>query len=275
MLDRIQLDSLEILEELKKSYLDQTVAPLDGMWLCGFVPQASHYGFYSKGNLVGYYCLNDEAFVLQFYLAPEYQDQSRELFDSLFAGGDLQAGNANGSFVSTAEPQFLSYCLDHFNSFEVNALMYQLANSNDVPSNTALTILGEALKPKQLDEAVSFAHLAIGAPREWLQGYFVNLIEREELFGKWTEGRLIATGECRAYDAYQTQYADIGMIVGEQERCKGVATRVLQDLVLIAKRRGLHAICSTEKDNIAAQKAITRSGFLAKHRILKFTNNVG
>lgn len=275
MLDIKQLDSQNELKALKQAYLGETVAPLDGMWLSGFVPQARHFGIYSNANLVGYYCLNDEGFVLQFYLEPAFQNHATTLFNSLFAGVDLQIDNANGAFVSTAEPQFLSYCLDQFDCFEVNTMMYQLANSGEGLANENLSVLGEALNPKQLDEAVSFAHSAIGAPREWLSGYFLNLIERQELFGSWTNGHLIATGECRGYDAYQTEYADVGMIVGEQERCKGVASNVLKDLVLIAKRRELEPICSTEKRNIAAQKAIVRSGFVAKHRILKFIKQVG
>jgi len=153
--------------------------------------------------------------------------------------------------------------------------MYQLASSDASLSNKKLSILGQDLNSGQLDEAVSFAHSATGAPREWLNDYFDNLIKRQELFGSWTAGRLIATGECRGYDDYQTEYADLGMIVGEQQRCKGVATRVLKDLVVIAKSRELKPICSTEKSNVAAQKAIVRSGFVAQHRILKFLKDVG
>lgn len=130
------------------------------------------------------------------------------------------------------------------------------------------------MSSEQLDAAVAFAHSAIGAPREWLNDYFNNLIDRQELFGSWAEGRLIATGECRGYDSYQTDYADVGMVVSVLERGKGVATAVLKDLVIIAKRKQLEPICSTEKSNIGAQKAIVRSGFVAQHRILKFINEV-
>jgi ribosomal protein S18 acetylase RimI-like enzyme len=44
------------------------------------------------------------------------------------------------------------------------------------------------------------------------------------------------------------------MIVSVRDRGKGIATKVLKDLVLIAKRNQLKAICSTEKSNTAAQK---------------------
>ncbi len=103
-----------------------------------------------------------------------------------------------------------------------------------------------------------------------MSAYFANLIARGELFGASRDGQLIATGECRVSDPYLPKVADIGVIVAKQERSKGLATLVLQDLVLIAKQGGFNAICSTEKSNIAAQKAIVRAGFVAGNRILEF-----
>ena len=272
MLELKKIDALEELKTLKNAYMMDTTAPLDGMWLCGFVHHAEHFGFYYKEALIGFCCINEDRFLLQFYLNPTYQDEGAGLFSSLFEEGILPGGKANGAFVSTAEPQFLSCCADQFRSFEVISLMYQLLSSieNRNRSNDEMSILGQNLRAIQLDEAVSFAHAAIAAPREWLTDYFGNLINRKELFGAWRDGQLIATGECRGYDSFQKPYADVGMIVSKQERGKGIATRVLKDLILVSKQRGLHPICSTEKGNLAAQKAITRSGFVARNRILKF-----
>jgi hypothetical protein len=42
--------------------------------------------------------------------------------------------------------------------------------------------------------------------------------------------RLLATGEIRGYDVFQTDYVDIGVIVTESERGKGLATQVLRQL---------------------------------------------
>jgi hypothetical protein len=165
MFDIKQLDSQALLNDLKLAYLSQTVAPLDGMLLCRMVPQATHFGFYSQGNLVRYYCLNDEGFVLRFYLDPAHQNQATEIFSLLFENSSSHVANAKGAFVSPAELQFLSYCLDHFHSFQVNALMYQLASSDELSANQELSILSEALSSAQLDEAVAFAHSARGSTR--------------------------------------------------------------------------------------------------------------
>jgi len=270
MIQTIKIEAIEQLTELKQRYLDQTTAPLDGMWLCGFVPMASHFGFYDKKQLVGYYCVNDEGYLLQFYLRPDVQDQASQLFDAVLTQKNSPIGKINGAFVSTAEPQYLSLCLDSFSKFKVNSLMYQL-DRNSIATEVQEPVLPMAVvKPEQLAEAVDFAKNAIGAPEEWLTGYFTNLINREELFGYWKDGRLLATGECRGYDVYQMAYADLGVIVEESTRGRGIATKVLKQLITIANGKGLKPICSTEKTNIGAQKAISRAGLFTANRIVKF-----
>ncbi len=81
---------------------------------------------------------------------------------------------------------------------------------------------------------------------------------------------MIAAGESRGYDQYQTEFADLGVIVGKSKRGKGLATRILQQLDAINASKNLVSICSTEKTNSAAQKAISRSGFFASNRIVQF-----
>lgn len=95
------------------------------------------------------------------------------------------------------------------------------------------------------------------------------MIRREELWGYWKNDSLLATGECRLSDDYQTQYADLGMIVAQSERGQGIATQVLKRLVSIANQRDLTPICSTENNNVGAQKAIQRAGLLPLNRIIQ------
>lgn len=121
----------------------------------------------------------------------------------------------------------------------------------------------------QLPEFVEFAVSNLGAPAQWLSEYFGNLIKREELWGYWRDGKLLATGECRLFDEHQTRYADLGMIVAESERGQGIATRVLNSLVKVANELGLIPICSTEHGNLSAQKAIQRAGLEPLNRIIQ------
>jgi GNAT superfamily N-acetyltransferase len=264
------------LAKLKRQYMERTTAPLDGMWLCGFVPQAKHYGVYLEEELVGYFCVNDDDYLLQHFVSPRNRERSSELLATLLREEvreeGILASTIKGAFVSTAEPDSLSLYLDQFSTFKVNALMYQL-DERSGPSNQTAGAHLPALTPidsAHLAETVQFAKAAVGAPEEWLTGYYTNLISRGELFGVWEERRLVATGESRGYDEYQTDYADLGVIVAESARGRGLATNVLKRLVSMNETKGLKSICSTEKANFAAQKAITRAGFFSGHRIVQF-----
>lgn len=270
-----QEDSIEVLQILKAGYLQQTTAPLDGMWLVGFVPMAKHYGFYADSELIGYCCVNDEGFVLQFYLAAGHETEASELFTSIVTNQNDTVGEIHGAITSTAEPLMLSYCADAFAKISVNALMYIFpevtTTSNPSDNNIALSLISE----NELEKAVDFAHEAIGAPKEWLAGYYGNLIQREELFGHWDNETLAATGECRLFDGYQSEYADLGVIVSAAHRGKGIATKVIKQLIAYARAKELRPICSTEKGNAGAQKAISRAGFIAHHRIIEFREPAG
>lgn len=263
---------MDELKELKHQYLSCTTGPLDGMWLTGFIPTASHFGFYENEVLVGFCCINEEGYMLQFHLCPNQQNEASTLFRSIIAEEEPLIEKVNGAFSSTAEPQYFSHCLDNFSSFKVNCLMYRLKPSA-MPTTEAKHTNELNMKDAniiQLKELVKFAKDSIGAPEEWLTSYYTNLIKRKELFGVWEKDKLIATGECRGYDEYQTGYADLGVIVAKSERKKGLATRVLRQLVVLADSKGLHPICSTEKSNMAAQKAIVRAGFFSPNRIVQF-----
>ena len=108
-------------------------------------------------------------------------------------------------------------------------------------------------------------------PEEWLVQYLSNLIERQELFGCWLDSELIATGENRKFDEVQQGYTDLGVIVDRSQRGKGLATWILQQLVQQSIDRDLKPLCSTERDNIAARKAIAGAGFISRNRIIQFT----
>jgi GNAT superfamily N-acetyltransferase len=266
-----KIDSIDQLSELKQEYMNQATAPLDGMWLAGFVPMADHFGFYEGEELVGYFCVNSDRFVLQFYLAVEHQNQAGSLFASIMEKNNSEVGEIAGAFASTAEPNYLSRCLDQFTKFKVNALMYQRVETARPAKKEDIELQLVPVRKDQLAELVTFANSTIGAPVEWLEGYYANLISRQELYAVWQNDTLIAAGECRGYDEYQTEYADLGMLVAKTERGKGIATMVLIQLLKLAESQGLKPICSTEMSNIGAQKAISRAGFYAPNRIIEFS----
>lgn len=268
LLEIRNIESIGQLKNLKEQYVQEATAPLDGMWLFGFVPMATHFGFYEHDKLIGYYCINSDGYLLQFHLDANHKERASELFKHSLNESSSHLERIRGAFVSTGEPQYLSLCFDNFSSFQVNSLMYQskkIAKSHKeslLPMTVAIN--------EQLSDFVEFAKTAIGAPEEWVTGYFSNLINNQELFGYWQNNKLLASGECRLRNEYQTEYADLGMIVDESERGKGLGTKVVQYVFNIAESKGLKPICSTESSNIGAQKTLARAGLFSGNRIIQF-----
>ncbi|MEH6405150.1 MAG: GNAT family N-acetyltransferase [Sneathiella sp.] len=261
---------LDQITQLKQSYMKLTTAPLDGMWLTGFVPMATHYGFFEQTELVGFCCLNADGYLLQFFINSQFRDQTAQVFKNLVGNRYNTVPPLSGAFTSTAEPFVLALCLDNFSNFEVNALMFELPHNGNFSENFQAEVSLKTLEMGGLEPAVDFAHAAIGAPKEWLVGYYGTLIKRQELFGLWQDNVLIATGEARGYDEFQTEYADLGVIVAKAEQNKGLATKILKTLAHQTRKNGLTPICSTEATNIPAQKAISKAGFFSQNRIIEF-----
>ncbi|WED29703.1 GNAT family N-acetyltransferase [Vibrio sp. DW001] len=268
MLEIKKIGSIDEIRELRAAYFEQTKAPLDGMWHFGFAPMSNHFGFYEDKALVGYCCVNEDGYLLQFYLSPVAKVQATELFTLIAQQNSVDIGEVVGAFVSTAETDYLSLCLDNSSSFTVNALMYCQNTTSKVDQTKWLEM--KMANQEQLKSFVEFAIEAIGAPEQWLSGYYDNLIKRQELWGYWIDEKLVASGECRLFDEYQVDFADMGMIVAKSERGKGIATRVLRFLKNRAAEQGLKVMCSTECGNTGAQKAIMRAGLTSSNRIVQF-----
>lgn len=265
------IETLALLNQLKQTYFVQATAPLDGMWHFGFVPIARHFGFYLNKKLIGFCCLNDERYLLQFHLTANSYISAQALFKFIVEQGCNTIGDVKGAFVSTAEPEYLSLCLENTSRHQVFSLMYK-----HVPLTIKLnkTLEMSLATENQLTEFVTFAVNNIDAPKEWISQYYCNLIKRKELLGYWDQDQLLAAGECRLFDEYQCQYADLGVIIKKSKRGNGLANKVLNYLIKHTNKHitksALQPICSTEITNLSAQKAIARAGFIANNRIIKF-----
>jgi len=248
-------------QPLRAQYLQQ-VGPLDGMWLT-FAEMARAYMISRAGTAIGYCAVDSEQKLLQFHVVDSRESQAA--FSEALAGLKI-----SGAVAATSESAYLALCSDHQTSMAVNALMYRHEQESPpqvlgLPTSAFFSVV----EVSALAAAVDFGCQALGAPREWLEGYYADLVSRGELFGLWLADTLIATGECRP-SVMQPPYADIGVVVAREHRGHGVASDVLRRLLVHCADNDLRPICSTERDNLAAQGAIARAGFVSRDRIVEF-----
>ncbi len=171
--------------------------------------------------------------------------------------------------TSTADPLFLGLCLDAHKKVRVHTLLYRDHHRGESGFENAAEA---SLEVVQADELAVVAELQRDSldqdPGDWLIGYLENLIARRELYALRIEGEIVGTGEARVSDS-QPPFADLGVITMRGHRRRGVATDILWRLKQVCDDRDLVAICSTTSENLGAQRAIARAGFLSRHRILE------
>jgi len=67
------------------------------------------------------------------------------------------------------------------------------------------------------------------------------------------------------------QYGDIGIIVAEEYRKKGVGTYIITQLKEHCYRNNLKPMACCNPKNIASRKTLEKSGFICNHRIIYVT----
>lgn len=264
------IEHTEDLASLKEAWHKSLTAPQDGMWE-SFMENAAHWSFIKEGQNIGYACVNPEGDLIQFFVLAEWRHESTAVFSTF-----IQQESIHKAMVGTNNPVFLSTALHFQQSIGIDS--YFFTEYIDTKITHKEGVLKEA-KQQNLEAVVDFCHLSTGGPKEWLEGYVQNLIERKEIFIFRNDKDIIGTCEVRKSPYGQAvsnpKVADIGMIVSPFYRKQGYGTFLLGKAKEMAIQNGRRPICSCEKDNTGSLKAIQANGFRSAFLLLSIEVSVG
>ncbi len=238
---------------------------MDGVWDLGVTTPAAHSEIRVAGEQAGYYAADQGGTLLQFYVRPAFEEQGRRLFDHVLARASLTQAVA-----STIDPSCMSYCLDRQQKVTVHTYLYETNTERSAFHPDADGLDFRLLTASELDRTVAFQQACIQSQEDanaWAQDYSGNLIDRQELFVLCRDDDWLGVGELRRSDS-QPGVTDLGMMVAPIHRGQGWATYILTLLRARCKAQGQRAICSTTVENVGAQIAIVRAGFVSRHRVV-------
>lgn len=244
---------------LKEAWRNTLTAPQDGMWE-SFMDSADLWTLKINDSKIGYACVNQQEQLIQFFVTPAWRHKGTAIFETF-----IRQHSIKKAMVGTNNPVFLFNALHFQASVVINT--YFFTEHLEAPNAQKEGVLKEA-DTKSLNGVVEFCHLSIGAPKEWLNLYLTNLINRRELFILRNEKDIIGTCEVRKSDS-NPKVADIGMIVSPYYRKQGYGTYLLGMAKKIAIENGKVPICSCEKTNVGSLKSIHRNGFRSLHSLLE------
>ena len=271
MIQGIVQSDAALLADLKAEHLKTLSAPLDAYWEEALIGFADHYEIRIDGDRSGFYCLNSDNHLVAFFLVPEQAHQGEDAFSSV-----LRDHGVSTALAGTNDAFFLSLCLDVGTKSQAHTLLFQdhrttlgAASATD-PYSFALATeeaFGEIFEHyRAASGSMDVESVEIGF--DDLKGYIRSVMEQHHIFVLRENGALIATSECRI-SRTQEPYADVGMIVAEAHRRKGVGSHILARTKAFCHERDVHPICSCEATNIGSKKAIAKAGFVSRHRIVQ------
>ncbi|WP_201372970.1 GNAT family N-acetyltransferase [Ktedonobacter robiniae] len=262
MITSVQLKHPDEIQRLRDDYLHTLVAPMDGMWESAIITQATFWEVQVQEQRAGYFCIDSNNDLLRFHLMESYQARAQEIFCWVISAYGIQ-----GAIASTIEPLYFSLCLDIQRSIALHSYLFRDSRPVEQPFNLSKGIFRKAEK-SELSDIVRFYQVNTEGPGEWIEAFLRARLDCEELFVLLDQQTPIATGECRPSQK-QPPYADLGMVVAQSHRGRGLGSSMLIQLKKHCYEAGWKPICSCEAANHASKKAIEKAGFISEHRMAK------
>lgn len=264
MIGFMQLDRSDVIQQLRSEYLQTLLAPMDGMWERRIMSQATFWAIQDQQRVAGHFCLDASGYLLRFHLTKEYQAQAQEIFQRIVSTYELQY-----AITSTLEPLYFALCLDFQTGATPQSYLFRDQGRLQIPADLRTHSFRRA-DTGEFDTLVRFYRENTAGPGEWIEPFLREHLDREEVFVCFSQHALVATGECIPSQS-QPPYADLGIVVAQAYRGRGLGRSVLLHLKEHCYEAGWKPICSCSVDNPASKKAIERAGFLSEHRIVKIT----
>ena len=208
------------IESLYDLFYQSITIPFDGMWdeIIGYT---QHWQISSQDQPIGFFALNTNNVLLNFFIKQEYLPLADDIFQQVLTKQIIKQ-----AMVSTNNPVFMSICLDVAKSVHPHSYLFEDAQRVTLEPPKLAGISKPVLNTAQQEDfevAVEFCVQTIAPPREWLEGYYQRLIDRQELF-LWQDAannQILGVCEARKSDT-QPGVGDVGMIVSKNYRKQGV-----------------------------------------------------
>ena len=262
MMTCIQLKRSADIQRLRDDYLHTLVAPMDGMWERAIIAHATFWEIQDQKQYVGYFCIASNNDLLCFHLVENYQARAQEIFCWIISTYGIQR-----AIASTIEPLYFSLCLDVQKSITLHSYLFRDSKPVEQPFSLNNGVFRKAEK-NELDDIVRFYQVNTEGSGEWIEAFLHARLNREELFVLLDQQTLVATGECIPSQK-QPPYADLGMVVAQSYRGRGLGSSMLTQLKKHCYEAGWKPICSCEAANHASKRAIEKAGFISEHRIVR------
>lgn len=206
----------------------------------------------------GYFILNKDGVLIEFYLAQEYLTRKEEVFSKA-----LQTYSIRKVYCKTFD-SILLICSQLFSRSAkvVFTVFRDYFNGANTESDSSIRI--RLATEADISRLLSYDSGLYETPDELrytVSNRMVYMFEKEN--------SLIGCGYLIKI-LPDKNYYDIGMWVNPDFRSEGYAAMIISHLKKLCFSHGYIPVCGCRVDNVASRKTLEKTGFISKHAIIEF-----
>jgi hypothetical protein len=260
MIELVSVKSLDEIQEQRETYMKELPYAQDlnieeNVWV------SQYFKVNVNNQFAGYVCIDSMKTLWEFYLVRSACIYSQEIFKFLIDMEYIVSAECK-----TYDHLLLSLCFDFHKEAEGSAYLFRDYMDKNFPVNEyeniqiRLAVIEDSdilSKINKIDEDIEFFH------------DLKEDIENKEVYVFFLNNQLLGAGTCKKIWK-SMNYRDIGMVVSEEHRNKGIGTFILIKLKEYCNNNDLIPVCGCWYYNYPSKKTLEKAGFLSRHRVIRF-----
>jgi len=246
---KYRADYLNSLPEFQESFIEIMIRSSDFYLL-----QADNVN-------IGYVIKNNDGVLIEFYTENKHVTSSNKLFRQV-----LKELSITEIYCKTFDFLLLNNCLSNSFPYKVIGILYRDYVEPHVETDTKIRM------QKSGFSSVNFLLNQDNSIKELFETeeQLIEYITNENVFEFFRNGEFIGCGIVLRTNP-DWSFCDLGVWVNPPKRGHGFGSQIILKMRLFAIENDMKPSCGCAVENIASQKAIEKSGFVSKYKLIEFT----
>lgn len=244
-----RVDNLNSLAEFQELYLELMI-------------NNSDYYLLQNDNIeIGYTIINEDGILIEFYVMNKSISKSNEYFSQV-----LKDLSVTEIYCKSFDSLLLSNCLSASLPYSVVGILYRDYVEAFINKDPKISM-------KKTDHSsVSFLLGQEDSIKELFETeqQLIGFINNGNVFEFYKNDEFIGCGMVLRTHV-DWDFCDLGVWVCPSKRGNGIGSQIILNLREFAIGNKLKPGCGCAIENIASQKTIEKSGFVSKHKLIRFT----
>ena len=260
-LEVVSNERVEEMNELREAYMKglpyaQDLNIEENIWI------SEYDRILVNHRLAGYACIDAGKTLWEFYLIDTALTYAQDIFYYLINRNYIAAAECK-----TYDHLLLSLCMDYQKKAEGSAYLYRDYIECDIAFEGQNQVIMRLATDQDYDMLSKIDIIAEGIE------FFYDLkkeISKGEVFIFLLENQLLGAGTCK--EVWKGMpYRELGMVVDEKHRKKGLGTFILVKMREYCVHNNLLPVCGCYYYHSSSKKTLEKAGFISKHRVIRFS----